>query len=131
MNNRELAEQEFAVVAAQLTDEELNDLNERVVEGMIDGGSFYDYESECGCFYGSIGILREVFQGYTTNEEGRFYRNGLLQNRQVEFKSALATYDSTALEVEILMLDYGSTPETDERAAWLHGLLSTEIARRQ
>lgn len=126
----ERAEQEFAFVAAQLTTDELDKLDQRVVNGEIEGRWYLsgEYSSLYGCFFGTIAILRNLVK--TDYEDSEVVR---LKCELTQHDLAHSTFYFTAIE-EVLLnteLEYGMTPEMNAGSAWLHGLLSAEIARRQ
>lgn len=119
------AEQEFAHVAAQLTTDELLELRDLVELGDIDGGNYI--KGECGCFYGSIALIRHEL------DEARWqdvpaYRNKLLGDKAEAF---LSDGDFTVLEDDICHIPLGDIPEYNTWSAWLHDLITDEIARRQ
>lgn len=114
------AEAEFAHVAAQLTTDELTALAQRVSEGRIEGGVYIDFG--CGCFYGSIGIIRGV--EIEDAIVGRKFRDQFTE----DYESAWSKL--TPLEARVSVIETGDTPSTNEASAWLHGLLQAEIARR-
>lgn len=131
VENQNLAEEEFAFVAAQLTTDELIELDQRVVNGNINGG-WYVRHGSCGCFFGSIGLIRGVLGNDTTLSDGYQYRDGLLDGKRDDFVLEGSDFPwMTALEKRISTVSEGDTPETDSDLRWLHGLLAAEIARRQ
>jgi hypothetical protein len=126
----ELAEQEFAYVAKKLTTDELIQLDRRVVNGNITGG-WYVKNDSCGCFFGSIGLIRGALGDDTTLSGGEVYRNNLLDGRQLEFVTKEGEFSwMTDLEKQIAEVGEGDTPDTAPGLRWLHGLLTAEIARR-
>lgn len=127
MDRDTLAEQEFAHVAAQLSTEELTELDRRAVEGEIDGLHFVNFG--CGCLYGSIGQIRGVLSFNTTVRDGINFRNLVLGEKLDTYM--LPDDNITFLEGEILYIRAGDTPADCGLSAWLHSLLSAEIARRQ
>lgn len=122
----ELAEQELAFVATQLTTEELVELDRRVVAGEITSDDYV--VGECGCIYGSIGLIRHALNSTSTFDQGEKYRDAFLGANRSEFVS---DYELSPLEWEVGDIALSDTPDTHETSAWLHSLLSAEIQRRQ
>lgn len=132
IDNRTLATQEFEYVAAQLTDAEIAELDRRVVAGEIISSIYsdFDYNPPCGCIFGTIALLRnsmidewDVFDVAIELRDEFLYGSGISANENEG--------DVSPLEDAIYgRIHYGDTPDNDETSAWLHGLLSAEIARR-
>lgn len=129
ITNTELAEREFAYVADQLTTDELTELDRRVVEGEIESQTYI--REGCGCFYGTIALLRNP----NTSDDGIVeetlqFIGKLVRGGEVTYSG---DWYNTALENELFdaRISAGDTPATNYASAWLHDLLSIELARRQ
>lgn len=126
MDTNTLAEAEFAHVAAQLTDAELMELDWRVVEGEIEGRQYIF--GECGCFYGTVAILRGEVRRDTEPHDIERIRNKFLDGTSI---IASGDFGITPLEDVVYRINIGDTPDTDGASAWLHSLLQAELQRRQ
>jgi hypothetical protein len=126
----EAAAQEFAYVAAQLTTDELKALDQRVVNGSIDGETYYS--EDCGCFYGSIGIGRGIINDNTGWIELEEFRDILLENALPDGAQVDVDWETgiTPLEDFVYYIERNATPETNSASAWLHEHLVAEIAQR-
>lgn len=119
-------EEEFQFVVAKLTTDELIDLSVRVLQGDIYGNAYI--HDGCGCFYGSIAIIQKRERVYGEPYAGEVVRNELLSSR---LSTSLGEWGYTRLEEEVMDINRGDTPATNQISAWLHRLLVAEIARRQ
>lgn len=129
MNATDLTtEQEFATVIEQLTTEELVELDQRIAAGEIEGRRYLDFDHErpCGCFYGTITLIRYTSKGIKDSETVVQMKADLVGE---EYASH---YAFTPIEDQLLAesVMWGDTPETSSVLEWLHHSLTAEIARR-
>lgn len=119
------AEREFKFVAAQLSTDELVELDKLVQDGDIDGGNYI--KGDCGCFYGSIALIRrELDEDHWLDVPD--FRDKLLGDNAVMFH---ADEYFTELENAVMRITIGSIPEYNVESLSLHLLLQAEITRRQ
>ena len=114
---------ELICLVAPLCASELEELARRVKNGEIDGHCYYS--EGCGCFYGTIGLMHGESKAMLYNDGDR-YRDQLIGDADTMTNES----GITALEEQVYPIYEGQTPDSNDRSAWLHGLIFSEIARR-
>lgn len=129
---KRVAEAEFAATIEQFSLTEVIELDRRVVTGYFTGATFVETvergKPPCGCYFGSLGIIRGELDETSIYPQGTDYRRKVLHGSD-RFRLVQSS-EMTALEEVIEGVIFGDTPEDNEALAWLHGLLVAEIDRR-